>query len=548
MDRITDYKLNIETIDRDEDKYPERSNHTIVEAQYTARAGITDNPDLCALPNPVSAEKLLELCTIPIPYYNSTTAKNAPIYERLDQIILMQNAFAPLAHIHSYQKALDDALTSAYISSSLWTYSENIDSEPVDGSAYKVINRHLGPNSRPLSFAVTGVTGCGKTVALKTICSLYPEAIHHVLGLIEYTQIPIIAVTALVGNMSELFLSIGKKIDEIMGHGPIWENKVRKARSNNGLAASVIKDAIKVFHIGLIIVDEAQFLKFDGSNASLEHLIGISEETHCALGFIGNREMRAKMMKYPRFESRVMLNSIDISSTEATSKVFFENAISFLWTYQFTKEETKLTEDIRAELCNASMYNIALLKNLLMRVQYEAVIKYPPNGITAEYIHNISEQYFSVIQAMLLNDTTANERAFYDALKKNTDTIIAKSASLKAKANTNAINAQMEITKIWGAEKYNIIVFCAKEMYSKSVLQINRALTALLKKDPMLPDLDVGYIVDQVKRFIDSSVETKRDSQKSAKKTREVDTSSELAIHNALSAPLKGITSDNISG
>ena len=550
MDRVTGFTLSIEKIDRDEDMYPERVNHTIVDARYAERAGITDIPDICALPHPATAEHLIGLGSIPIKYYNCDTAGKGTVYERIERVLLMQSVYAPLAHNFEMQKAVDDALMTSYLSRSLWIKNEyaNDETQNVYGMSTQVITRHTGLNSRPMSFSFSGVTGCGKTVSINLITSRYPEAIHHVVDNVEYIQIPIITVTALVGNMSELFLAIGKKIDAIMGQGPIWENQLRKVRHNNGMAASVIKDAIELFHIGLIVVDEAQFLKFDGSNASLEHLIGISEETHCALGFIGNREMSDKMKKYPRFEGRVMLNSKDISSTDENDKKFFENAINFLWQYQFTKVRTELTEEIRVELRKDSMYNIAILKALLMRVQHEAVLKYPKSGITAEYIHGISEKHFSTIQAMLFDASTNNELKFYECLKKNTDEIQTSVTSLSAKANLQAIEEQNQSVSVWG-EKYHSILFCVSAMHDISDIHTKRALNSLLKNDPNLPQKDIAYIVDQVKRYVNSNVEAKRSKHiVPPKKKRTVDSQNEGFVHNAMRSPLQDIAAGSLSG
>ena len=120
--------------------------------------------------------------------------------------------------------------------------------------------------------------------------------------------------------------------------------------------------------MGLIVIDESQFLKFDASNSSLENLVGIAEDTGCALGFIGNTELISKMNRYPRLVGRTMLNRIEVGFKEQTNQMLFRQAVSLLWQYQWTKEFTPLTDEILDELVRDSMYNVAILKALLMRI------------------------------------------------------------------------------------------------------------------------------------------------------------------------------------
>ena len=67
MNLVTGYKLNIEKYTADMDLYPQRHLYSIVEARYIKRGGITDNPDVCALPKPATRRTgVLNLVQIPV--------------------------------------------------------------------------------------------------------------------------------------------------------------------------------------------------------------------------------------------------------------------------------------------------------------------------------------------------------------------------------------------------------------------------------------------------------------------------------------------------
>lgn len=533
MDLLTGYELEIEKFGKDDDMYPDRHIHSIVEARYGKRGGITDNPDVCALPRPASVARMLEVSTIPLVGYDYDEVRTMSLAERKESVLLLQRAFSPLAHIIEMGKAVDDALFSSYLSREVRTNSYAGPQELVNaGLPANIYSVRSGFAGRALSFVVYGSSGCGKTVAMNLIRSLYPTAIHHVIGDMEYIQIPIIMVTALVGNMSELMISIARAIDDVIGAGPVWERRMKK--NNVGLSGAVVKEAIRIFHVGLIVIDESQFLKFDASNVSLENLIGIAEDTGCSLGFIGNKDLIGKMNRYPRFVGRTMLNRIEVSCTADTDREFFIRAVQHLWRYQWTKQYTELTDEILEELLRDSMYNISILKAILMRVQAEAAAKYPAGGVTAGYIHEISEKRFSIIRTLILDDSEESERVVLKLLQQNTDDISSDAKKLAVKANQKLLAEMEEQTRIWGPTKYADIETALK-IYGISRAQVKTVINKLMQKDPELPGRDVPYIIDEVRRYIADNTDSNITKlSKSRRRKKELDVEGEALVREVM--------------
>lgn len=536
MDLLTDMNLSFDNLSPDEDMYPGRHLRSIVDARYIKRSGITDNPDICALPFPATMQKILDVSTVSLREYDYDEIQTQPVYMRKEGVLLLQQAYAPLGHIFDMSQAVNTALFSSYMArevrSTTWRGHEELVSNGVPSQVYSIRSGYVG---RAQSFVVSGVSGCGKTVGMNLIRNMYPQAIHHVVGDYEYIQIPIIMVTALVGNMSELMVSIASAIDDIIGIGPVWRKKAQVR--NVGLAASVIKEAIRVLHIGLIVIDESQFLKFDGSNASLENLIGIAEDTGCALGFIGNKELIDKMNRYPRFVGRTMLNRIEVGFSEETNQMLFTQAIHHLWQYQWTKKRTELTEEIVKELVRDSMYNIAILKALLMRIQFEALTRYPKEGITPEYIHNISEKKFANIRTLVLNDTTDTEHELIALLQKNSDVISDDAKKLALKARKTLIQQQAKEQEIWDSGKLRDVKTMLK-YFGINESQTKRALNRLLAKDENLPNMDCPFIVDAVRKLVET--DSKDTKAKAVSKKKELDVQGELLVKEAMKQEIGG--------
>ena len=537
MDLLTNLNLKFEDISPDDDMYPDRHLHSIVEARYIKRQGGTDNPDIAALPYPATIPKIMDASTIPIPGYDFDDVKDEPKYRKKEGVLLLQQAYAPLGHIIDMAQAVDTALFTSYMAREVRTTTWKGDKLLVDnGVPANVYSIRSGLVGRASSFVISGASGCGKTVAMNIIRNMYPQAIHHVVGDYEYLQIPIIMVTSLVGNMSELMISIASAIDDIIGIGPIWRK--RAMGRNVGLSANVIKEAIRTLHVGLIVIDESQFLKFDASNSSLENLVGIAEDTGCALGFIGNTELISKMNRYPRLVGRTMLNRIEVGFKEQTNQMLFRQAVSLLWRYQWTKEFTPLTDEILDELVRDSMYNVAILKALLMRIQFQAISKFPKDGITPEYIHEISESRFAEVRTLVLSDSTETEHDLMLLLQKNTDEIADDAKKLALRARKNLIEKQEAEARIWDAGKLKDVKTMLK-YFGIDESQTKRALTRLVKQDANLPNMDSPYIVDAVRKMIgDASVDPAFKSKARKQRRKELDEAGEALIKEVIAQEL----------
>lgn len=518
-------ELKIQKFEQDEDMYPERDLYTICEAKYAKHGMVIDDPDLCALQKPFSPRKIIQLSTIKIRGYDYEDVKHMTLAERKENVLSLQKAFSPLVHIIDMADAVYQALVSSY----------NAREIKINASQTAIYSRTSGLGGRALSFVVSGVTGAGKTVAIELIRKMYPP-VHHTIFNIEYTQIPVIKVTALVGNMSELMIAIAKAIDDIFGNGPVWELKAKK--NNLGLAAAAIKDAIRTYHIGLIIIDESQFMKFDSSHTSLENLVGIAEDTGCALGLIGNKELIPKLDRYPRLVSRTMFNRIEVSPTDETNRKYFIQAVRHLWTYQWTKQYTEITDAIIDELVRGSMYNIQILKNLLMRIQDNAISKYPKEGITPEYIRGISEQYFATIRSLILDGSEESERIVLKMLSQQTDKIKSDAKRLAAKANIKYLEERDANEEKWGQGRYEELEKLVRT-FGVSSGNLKKIINKMMASDPHLPERDIASIADDVKQYIE---ENKKDYiQVSRSKKVEVDKDMEHLVQEVMKDSLKGL-------
>lgn len=536
MDLLKDIQLPFRELKKGETLYDDidlRAS-SIVDAQYERRPGYEQIPDICALPKLYSNQELIQAVTTGLPEYNPEAIKQMQAYEKKENLLLLQKAYYPLGHTFEVDYAVNAALVSSYMGREP-RYSQRKE-EPelaehgIPGTVYSLRSGSVG---RAFSFLVTGPSGSGKSVSIEQITNLYPKSIRHEIGNKEYVQIPILRATSMVGNMKELITAFAAQIDEILDTGTMHADQVRTR--NVGMACNKLKEWIKRYHIGLLVIDEIQFMKFGEGSSSFENLVGIAEETGCALGLIGNREVHQKLCKYPRIISRVMLNRIEVGFAEEVSRGFFVNALKQLWEYQWTKERTELTEEIMRELIQDSMYNIAILKILLIRIQYKALKKFPKGGITAEYIHEISEQEFSEIRALILQDTPDSERKVLALFQKKSDSIRDDARTEAQKARMAALEqshaGQFLAENEWKLGQVKTILM----YFGYTETQIRRAVKMAADQNENLQYMDVSCIVDAAKKILESG---HPDTKVKLPKQKTVDIKAEQAVREAMQKEL----------
>lgn len=523
MDLLCDYKLEFRELEPGEHLYDDVDMRvqSVVAAEYGYRAGHAENPDVCALPELYTNAELMEAATILLPDYNLQEIQNMKVYQRKENLLLLQKAYCPLSHLFDVAYAVDKALLTSYMlrESRCSTRSDEL----VGDTVLSVKNNQPG---RPFSFLLTGLSGCGKTVAITQIKNLYPTAIRHTLGNWEYVQIPILMCAALVGNLRELVVAYAVEIDEILDTGTYHADKVRN--KNVGMCCNLLKDWIKRYHIGLLIIDEVQFMNFGTTSSSFENLVGISEATGCSLGLIGNNDVIAKINRYPRLVGRIMSSRIEVGFKDEVSRKFFEAAVTRLWEYQWTDKRTELTPEIKQQLLSDSMYNIAILKALLIRVQFEALKKYPADGITAEYIHNIAIKEFTQIQALILQDTAEAEKKLLKLLQKSLNQVSDDAIEQARKEQMLALTdyKKSEFSAENEAKLQDVQKILKYFGYTAS--QIKRAIRLAANKQQDLQFMDVPYIVDAAKEILESG---KPEVGVVMKKNKEIDEHGEQVVH-----------------
>ena len=140
--------------------------------------------------------------------------------------------------------------------------------------------------------ALLGIGGTGKTCAITTMLSHWQQVIVHKMPQGTFTQVVWLKIEPSGNNdLSSLFINFGKALDDALGNKiPVYTKLIQK-KQKNGEKAELIAELIRIFSIGMLIIDEIQRLKFERNRAeSFENLMTITNNSKVAMLVAGTEE------------------------------------------------------------------------------------------------------------------------------------------------------------------------------------------------------------------------------------------------------------------
>lgn len=294
--------------------------------------------------------------------------------------------------------------------------------------------------------ALLGYSGCGKTSAVGTMLTNYPQVvIHHDEHGRRFTQIVYLYVVCSANsNFKALYQNIGKAIDSALGNTvPVYEEVIDKCKSL-GAKTNKICELINLFGIGAILLDEVQTMDFEGTHEnSFSSLMNIVNNTQVAIVLIGTEEAYSKML--PKLQIARRAGARIQASSYCESKKAFTLLCKQLFQYQWFDEWVELTDNIIDTLYRLTYGIVDQLVSLYIYMHIHYVrLKNKPT-INEKYINSVSQKYFPGIQA-LLNQLMAGQIS--EATFENSAKEIRSCVDEKMEAELDALRVQRSLDLI----------------------------------------------------------------------------------------------------
>lgn len=491
------------------------SQCSIIDAQYREIAGEENNPDLCALPRMPSAREIIDLGMVSLPGYDHEQIKQMTTGERLEAIEDLDRVMIPLGIHMEVARTIWKMLHRRYKHSDVMVSTNDDEITYGKGSfGCNIVSVPKDEAPNPIGFMLHGKTGCGKTMSVQLLCRMFPKVIYHEFENYSYVQIPIIMVTALRKNLRDIFDSIATTLDRYLNTGDFHERKVRS--TNIAAAESHVKRWISMYHIGLIIVDEVQFLDFSPKKRNIEDIVSITQATGAQFGLIGNEDGLREVIKYDRLHRRVAKHMIDADLMTQNNIRLFENAIDVLWQYQFTDCVSELTDNIKSALMFHSSRNIALLKYIMAKVQTSAVISRRKEPIDEFYISQQVADDMEKIRSMLA-DPSDPEDAEYSQYLTKLYAKLSSDVSSETETDKGRLLEMISAGKLTKARESvrNGAFRSIKNTTDYTETMINRAIRKAIDEEPDILDHPEDILTKKALRLLNEA-----NSQVKRKETR----------------------------
>jgi len=292
--------------------------------------------------------------------------------------------------------------------------------ERIKEKSLNIPARHPVENTAA-SFALTGCSGIGKSKSIEKVLHQYPQCIEHTepFSLIQIVWLKLDCPSQ--GSPKQLCINFFSAIDRLIGTNYFkWYGSRR---------ASVDEMMVHMAHIanlhalGALVIDEIQHLNKTkiGPDALLNFLVTLVNTIGVPVILIGTLSAVPLLQENFRQARRASGLGSLIWDRMLPGKAW-NYFIDQLWQYQWTRNPTPITPEIRAALYDESQGIMDIVVKLFMLAQLRAVhvgeVRGANEVLTPQLLRRIAREDFQIVRPMLdaLRKNDANALLRYDDL------------------------------------------------------------------------------------------------------------------------------------
>lgn len=415
---ITDIELPCEHYTHPLQMYPDIGQKDLQPAKYREVFGERSNPDICALPPPLSGAALMADNMHGMPCYNAEMARSLPKSERLAALASFKDIVTVYMPWHAaMERRFYECLLSAYRRRTFGL----LDSGSMDVLS---ISRPISTSVQDIS--LIGTAGSGKSTAVRLMLDRIPRGIQHDLDGKRYVQIPVLETTAREGDMKSIFIDLAMTVDKILGES-CYELQMRKMKTVTNMEAYLVA-LIQSFHVGIIVIDEIQNVT-KRKQSMFDHVLSVTASAGVAVMIIGTESAITDLNQNEWFSRRFSHLGRIASDFNAEDTRVMEQIIQIIWGMQWTRKQYPLTKSIMTTLLEVSCQNVDLLTTIYITAQLLCIHSEGKNQelvLDERTIRKAADQYPMAKQ--LLRDGMEKMESMYQAEKRATLAAITREA------------------------------------------------------------------------------------------------------------------------
>ncbi|GBG55936.1 hypothetical protein SPFL3102_02875 [Sporomusaceae bacterium FL31] len=366
------------------------------------------NPLIEALPPILSMDKAYDLLAV-YPKYKKEEIE-APSEIRLQYVQRLKTYFQPLdKHIDLFHR-FGAAIRQGYVTRNPITsdYNRRLQKwyqDLMSGKTTQLEDDESLPSSG-LGFTMIGISGIGKSTAIKRVLSSYPQVIEHA----KYKNQPFVR-TQLVwlkldcppsGSLRALCLGFFKACDEILGTTYFKQYGTSKRLS----AASMVPlmGPVAASHsLGVLIIDEIQHLSqaaSGGAEEMLNFFVTMVNTIGIPVILIGTPKA-LPILQHEFCQARRGSGQGDMVWDRMKNDQKWKILINGMWEYQWTKNNVPLTQEMIDVFYEESQGIVDIAVKLFMLAQFKLIAANKKELLTPEVIRSVAKNNLRLVRPML---------------------------------------------------------------------------------------------------------------------------------------------------
>ena len=233
-------------------------------------------------------------------------------------------------------------------------------------------------NSTASTFSLVGLSGMGKTTALKSVLRLYPQVIRHTRYNgrdFIHTQIVWLKLDCPHdGSLSGLCRAFFQAVDTALG-----DNGQKKYYTSKMSIGDLIQGMVQVastYFVGALFIDELQHLKVaktGGKDNMLNFFVNLINEIGIPVVFIGTNSMIDLFSNIVRNARRGTGLGLFDFKQPPQDDVSWELLLNAMWQYQWVQQPVELSEGLRRQIYHLTQGVTDFLAKLMILGQRYAI-------------------------------------------------------------------------------------------------------------------------------------------------------------------------------
>ncbi|MEW9577343.1 ATP-binding protein [Bacillus toyonensis] len=382
------------------------------------------NPFLETL-SPVMDSKEMIKGLLHYPAYSDEERKELRHY-RIHYLRRLNKFFQPFFRHSILYEMFDCALRQSYLQRNPLERKEKVHLNDIYHSMLDgEFTYNLETSVASEGFLVIGISGGGKSRSINRLLSMYPQVIQHK----EYggqfflrTQVVYLKIDCPHdGTLKGLAAAFFSELDRVLGTN-YAVTKIKRGRANVTQLMLAIENLIIIHAIGILIVDEIQHLsiaKSQGEEMMMNFFVTLTNRCKIPIIFVGTPKTETLFGKALRQTRRMCgqgyLTWGNLEKDSSEWKLFVE----VIWKYQWTKEITPLTDELRDAFYESCQGIIAVAIKSYILTQMETMKK-KKEVITPRMFQEASKKHLRILKPMLSAIKSGNKAE----MKKYEDILI----------------------------------------------------------------------------------------------------------------------------